>query len=135
MAETTKQYRVKPGKELAHDGGVKVGGADVEIRTDIAHEIRHLVDEVQPDGTVKPIGHAEAEASVLEQELASAQPHERVSILQAARDAVAARLTTLDAAIAAEDKAEKDAKAALAAKGKPAAAKPAADKPAEAPKG
>lgn len=107
----TQRYRVKLNCLLPHDGEVLTGGTDVELRPDIAHEVRHLVDEVLPTGEVQPIGFKDRQAAQLAADLAAARPHERISLLERARAAVADDLKTLDAQIAAEQtRLEADAK-------------------------
>jgi hypothetical protein len=109
MKEWAMQCRVKRGKQLPHDGRVLDGDTDVELRPDIAFEVRHLVDEVLPSGAVRPIGGRERAEAELAAALASARPHERISILEAAqaagevnRDALAAAIAEERAQLAAE---------------------------------
>lgn len=120
--------RVKPGQQLAHGGAVLEGETDVELTAELAYEVRHLVDEVLPTGEVRAIGAGERAAAELQAALASAKPHERISILETARASVAGDLDTLDRAIAAERK-----RLAAEAKGpaNPAPAKPKDDAPTE----
>lgn len=120
--------RVKVGQELAHGGTVLTGGTDVELAVSIAHEVRHLVDEVLPGGETRPIGAEARAAAELQDALDRAQPHERVSLLEQARaeaqrfaDGAQSELARLDKLIAAERKAP----------AKPA--KPAAPAPTQAP--
>jgi hypothetical protein len=112
-----RSYRVKTGKVLAHAGEEIQGGADVALLPHVAYEVRHLVDEVQADGTVAPIGAADAAAAALESALATARPHERISILKGAH-AVSVEQTARLAQLV------KDEEARLAAEAK-SAAKPA----------
>lgn len=120
--------RVKPNCLLPHDGGVLDPNTDVELRADVAYEVRHLVDEVTATGELRPIGTAAASEAALKAALATARPHERISLLEAARATLAGDLTKIDAQIAAERKRlETEAKAAEKADKKAPAPAPAKD--------
>lgn len=106
--------RVKAGCQLAHNGAVIDGGAEIDLAPALAFEVRHLVDEVLPTGETRPLGAGERGAADLEAALAAARPHERISILEAARAATAGDLAKIDRAIALE-------RARLAGESKPAA--------------
>jgi hypothetical protein len=79
-------------------------GTDVELTPAIAYEVRHAVDEVTATGEIRAIGASEPDAAALERALATARPHERISLLEEARARTAGDLKTLDAQIAAERK-------------------------------
>ncbi|MEO8483326.1 MAG: hypothetical protein ABI634_14025 [Acidobacteriota bacterium] len=98
----TQLYRVKLGALLPHDGGVLVGGTDVELRPDIAHEVRHLVNEVTATGEERPIGFKDRAEAELAAAVAAAKPHERISLLENARKVLLGDLEKLDAQIDAE---------------------------------
>jgi hypothetical protein len=94
--------RVRPGKQLPHDAKVLEEGTDVLLPLEIAHEVRHLVDEVVGD-SVRPLGVA----STLEADLAAARPHERISILEAQEAQLKELLAGVQRSLAAERKAVK----------------------------
>jgi hypothetical protein len=95
---------VKKGAKLPHDGQVLGEGTDVDLRTEIAHEVKHLVDEVLPTGELVPIGTGDQATADLQAQLETARPHERISILEAARARVSGDVKAIDAEIAAERK-------------------------------
>lgn len=105
-------YRVRAGKELAHHGDVLTAGQDVMLEAHIAHEVRHLIDEVDPaTGTVRPIAMSLETARVLN-DVARYRPHERVTLFeQAIAQAGAEAGAELHTALA---QARRDAEAAAA---------------------
>ncbi len=110
------RYRVIAGQQLAHHGQVYRGGDVVELDTAIALEVRSLITPIDAAGKAKP--WPTDAAGALAAELAKARPHERISILRAARDAGQAHVTDIDREIAAEElrlQAEADAAAPVVA--------------------
>ena len=97
----TTKYRVRPGAQLAHHGKVLIGGDTVELPQHVALEVRHLIDPVGADGKVKP--WPADPVAALAAELATAKPHERISILRMHRDRNAANLADIDREIEAEE--------------------------------
>jgi len=115
------RYRVIPGQQLAHHGQVYRGGDLVELDDAIALEVRSLITPVDAAG--KPKAWPTDAAGALAADLAKARPHERISILQAARAAGQAHVADIDREIAAEE-------ARLVAEGAgPGTPAPAAPKP------
>lgn len=96
------RYRVRHGQVLAHCGALVRGGEVVDLSPEVAYEVRHLVDPVGADGKVT--AWPTDAATQLAKDLAAARPHERISILQAAREHRQIDLATIDADIAAEER-------------------------------
>lgn len=46
------RYRVRPGRQLPHEGLVLEGGAEVDLPRHVAHDVRHLVDPIDAAGQV-----------------------------------------------------------------------------------
>ncbi len=88
-------YRVKDGAVLAHEGRELTGGANVELMAGIAHEVRHLVDEVDAAGKARPIG-ATSETTQLLAQLETARAHEHITLLEQALTANAAERALLE---------------------------------------
>jgi acyl-CoA reductase-like NAD-dependent aldehyde dehydrogenase len=96
-----ERYRVRAGQQLAHLGKTLRGGDVVELERHVALEVQHLVDPVDATGKVKP--WPSDAASALAADLARARPHERISLLRAARDAGQAHVDDIDREIANEE--------------------------------
>lgn len=107
--------RVRPGQQLAHLGQVLEEGAEVTLPITIAHEVRHLVDEVV-GASVRAIG----QSSTFEADLNAARPHERVSILERQEAELVALLDGVRKQLTLERKAQ-ERSAPKSAPAKPAA--------------
>jgi hypothetical protein len=124
MADGQKPYRVRDGAILPHAGAELLGGTVVQLKPEIAYEVRHLVEPIGDDGQVQPWGAASD--AKLEADLATARSHERISILEDAIAVKAGELERLRKMHSAEVEAGKAAAKALEKKPEPA--KPAAGK-------
>ena len=102
-------YRVRVGQVLGINDGEKsiekVGGDILELNERQALELSHKVDECDEAGNLlaKP-----TDTTAVEKQLATARPHERISILEVEREKVAAQLKAIDDRIEAEKKAPKN---------------------------
>jgi hypothetical protein len=80
------RFKIRDGATLSHHGAVLEGGSIVDLPRRVGAEFPHLVDEVDSSGALV------VPTPPWQDSLATAQPHEHVTLLEQGRAAVGAHL-------------------------------------------
>lgn len=92
------RYRVRPGAVVNHGGALYAHPDELDLPRHVAAELPHLMFEIDVLGEEVVVDRFDAE-------LASARPHERISMLKAEQMRLRARLADVDKLVQAEESA------------------------------
>jgi hypothetical protein len=109
LGEPMVKVRVRPGVETFWDGEKVRGGDEFETTISKARAGSMFVDEIQADGSVRPIQHEQQRpaAGVPMAQLAGFARHERIGALEEEEKALRARLEALSKQLEHEREGEK----------------------------